>query len=104
MKSVTIDRTNHLPALTFIGLKSRPQGNGGKKNRSGYAEEHKQANLDNATFNMIKQLAENPAVVAELAEQGQAIDMNEVEKSIGGVSENLGIPTDDAGSIQNELS
>jgi hypothetical protein len=77
----TIDLTNHLPALTFVGLKSRPQGNGGRKNRSGYAQEHKQANLDNAAFDVVQLES----------------------KSIGGVSEDLGLLGDDVGSIQNEL-
>src|ERR1039458_7258792 len=80
MKSVTIDRTNHLPALAFIGLKSRPQGNGGKKNRSGYAQEHKQANLDNAAFDMVQSEA----------------------KSIGGISEVGGLPEGNNDATSNE--
>ena len=73
----TIDLTPRLAASAFVGLKMRPQAAIGRKNRSGYAEEHKQANLDNAAYE---------------------------PKSIGGISENLAISADDAGSIQNELS
>ena len=80
---ITVDRTNHLPALTFIGLKSRPQANGGRKNRSGYAEERKQADLDNATFDVVKSI--------EL----------EQSKSIGGVSEDLGLPGSDADPVSD---
>lgn len=70
----------------FVGLKSQKRADGGRKNRSGYAQEHAAANLDNAEFD------EN------------ILRVREEEKSIGGVSENLAISGDDAGSIQNELS
>jgi hypothetical protein len=53
--------------MNWIGAKMHPQGNGGQKNRSGYAEEHKQANIDNIAF--------------------------DESKSIGGVSETEGLPT-----------
>lgn len=45
-----LDLTDKTPRHAFVGLKSRPQANGGRKNRSGYAEEHAQANIDNAAF------------------------------------------------------
>jgi hypothetical protein len=46
----TIDLGGNLASHAFVGLKSRPQGNGGRKNRSGYAQEHTQALLDNEAF------------------------------------------------------
>lgn len=93
-----IDLTPRTPNLAFIGMRTFKQSGQQRKGRSGYAEEHKQANIDNAAF-IVKQLAENSTVVAELAEQGLAIDLNEVEKSIGGISENSGLPTDDTSRI-----
>lgn len=61
--------------MNWIGAKMHPQANGGRKNRSGYAQEHKQANLDNATFDV------------------------QSEKSIGGIGETAGLPTDDGTAI-----
>jgi hypothetical protein len=55
---------------------------GNRKNRPGHSGEHKQANLDNVAFDVVQ---------SEM-------------KSIGGVSEDLAIPNDNAGSIQNEIS
>jgi hypothetical protein len=66
----TIDLTTKIASHAFVGLKSQKQASGGRKNRSGYAEEHKQANLDNATFKV------------------------ELPKSIGGINEAEGIPTE----------
>jgi membrane-bound lytic murein transglycosylase MltF len=57
------------PRLGWVNAKAHPQGNGGRKNRSGYAEEHEQANFD------------------------ENIRRHE-EVSIGGISENSAIPTD----------
>ncbi len=44
----TIDLTPRVPSLSWLSGKTFRQGNGGRKNRSGYAEEHKAANTDNA--------------------------------------------------------
>ena len=67
----TIDLVPRMASHAFVGLKSRPQGNGGRKNRSGYAQEHKQANLDNAAFDVVQLES----------------------KSIGGISETEPLPT-----------
>ena len=64
---ITIDLTPKLPSLTFIGLKSRPQANGGNKNRSGYLQEHLAALVDNQEFDALP-------------------------KSIGGIPETGGLP------------
>jgi hypothetical protein len=72
----TIDLTPQIAGHAFVGLKSRPQATGGGKNRSGYAQEHRQATLDNIAYDMVHS-----------------------EKSIGGVSENLGLPTDDGSGV-----
>ncbi len=96
----TIDLMPKMARHAFVGLKTHPQANGGRKNRSGYAQEHKQANLDNVAF-VVKQL-DNPAVVAELAKQAlldnAAFDVQS-EKSIGGIGETAGLPTDDGTAI-----
>ena len=60
---------------------------GSRKNRSGQLQEHTRALVENAVFDIAK-----------------TQEAQEAEKSIGGISENLGIPTDDAESVQNELS
>lgn len=52
----TIDFTPRAAAHAFVGAKMHPQANGGRKNRSGYAEEHATANLDNTVFDMSKVL------------------------------------------------
>ena len=36
-----------LPRLVWLKGKTHTQGNGGRKNRSGYAEEHRDALVDN---------------------------------------------------------
>ena len=38
-----------LPKLIWLNGKTHPQGNGGRKNRSGYAEEHRDALIENAS-------------------------------------------------------
>jgi hypothetical protein len=69
MKQLTIDLTPKVSALAFIGLKTRPQANYGRKNISGHAPEHVLANADNALF--------DAARAAEVKEP----------------NENLGLPT-----------
>jgi hypothetical protein len=66
----TIDRTNKLPVLTFVGLKTHPQANYGRKNRSGHAPEHVQANADNALFDAARAAEVNNEnlVVSQLPE------------------------------------
>jgi hypothetical protein len=49
----------------------------------------------------IKQLSKNPAIVAELAERGLKFDTEEIERSIGGISENLGLSGDNAEPVSN---
>ena len=49
----TIDLTPKTAGHAFVGLKTHPQGNGGRKNRSGYAQEHAQANIDNAKWDIL---------------------------------------------------
>ena len=72
----TIDLVPQMAGHAFVGLKSRPQASSGGKNRSGYAQEHRQATLDNIAYDMVHS-----------------------EKSIGGVSENLGLPGSDEGPV-----
>jgi|ERR1035437_134572 hypothetical protein len=64
----TIDLTSNIAKHAFVGAKAHPQGNGGRKNRSGNSTEHTQANIDNAVF--------------------------DVAKSIGGIDEDSALPTD----------
>jgi len=64
-----IDLTPRMASHAFVGLKMHPQGNGGRNNTPGHSWEHKQANLDNATFKV------------------------ELPKDIGGISETGGPPT-----------
>lgn len=78
--SGTIDLTPKMARHAFVGLKTHPQANGGRKNRSGYAQERKQADIDNAAYDVVQ---------------------SEQSKSIGGVSEDLGLPTDNAEPISN---
>ena len=63
----TNDITSNLAKHALVGAKAYPQGNGGRKYRSGYAQEHTQALLDTATF-----------IVA-------------LPKTIGGISEAAGV-------------
>ncbi len=44
----TIDLTPRVPSLSWLSGKTFRQGNGGRKNQSGHAEEHTRANTDNA--------------------------------------------------------
>jgi hypothetical protein len=48
MKKITIDLTPRFPRLSWLNAKTHHQGNGGRKNQSGHAEEHARANTDNA--------------------------------------------------------
>ena len=45
MKKITIDLTPRFPRLSWLNAKTHPQGNGGRKNQSGHAEEHARANI-----------------------------------------------------------
>jgi hypothetical protein len=88
----TIDLTPNYSRHAFVGLRTRPQGNTGRKSFSGHGPEHAQANLDNANYDILRPL--------ELVDALKPY----VPTSIGGIHEDLGISTDDAGSIQNEIS
>lgn len=39
-----------VPRLSWLNAKTFKQGNGGRKNRSGYKQEHTQALVDNESF------------------------------------------------------
>jgi hypothetical protein len=45
----TIDLTVRIPRLTFISGKTHPQGNGGRKNRSGHSTEWAEAMGENGS-------------------------------------------------------
>ena len=68
----TIDLVPRMAAHAFVGFRTHPQGSGGRKNRSGYAQEHAEANEEDSRF---------------------------VPKTIGGISENLDVPTNDGSGV-----
>lgn len=72
----TIDLAPRMAAHAFVGLKTRPQANGGRENRSGYAQERKQADIDNAAYDA-------------------------QPKSIGGIPETGGLPEGTNGATPN---
>jgi hypothetical protein len=67
--------------LAFIGLKMHPQGNGGRKNRSGHSTEHSEALVDNQEWlNSIGGIGETEglptAVEATISEYHDYVAMN----------------------------
>jgi hypothetical protein len=110
----TIDLTPKTPRLAFLNGKMFKQGNGGRKNRSGYALEHEQANNDNLNvckskdglwyyYDETEQQSEDKFVTRDQAEaaMNRYFAWLNQPKEIGGVSENLPISGDNRGPISN---
>jgi hypothetical protein len=66
-----------IPKLSWLGGKTARQGNGGRKNRSGYVPEHTAAILDDQ-LRTLKQVTSDPGVIAALEADGKAIDQQAV--------------------------
>ena len=117
----TIDLTAKAPRLAWLGGKLFKSSSGGLKNCSGYSLEHSLANSDNKNpylgadgkwywYDESERGCETGYVTREQAEialndycdwlnSPEEVVSEQMPISIGGISENLGLPTDNASGV-----
>ena len=110
----TIDLCLRIPRLSWLSAKTHPQGNGGRKNQSGHLQEHARANTDNANpyqgpdgkwywYDETERSSEvgYETRAAALVALNDYCKWLNTPKEIGGICEDLDIPSDNANPISN---